>query len=218
MRAVAIYDLDETVTLRPTLLRWLLFWVGRRAPWRAPLLAFAGLASVGFALGVVSRARLKEVSLWAAMGKAPSAAAVAAVARAFATREVATNMLSGALASIAADRARGATLVLATASMAFYARALGDALGFDMVIGTEAHVAGARQQTRIAGENCYGQAKLRRAEAWAADARAAMHVTAYSDSASDTPLLAWADAGVAVNPKPAFAAAATERGWRVARW
>lgn len=222
MTRVSIYDLDETITRRPTFARWLLWWGRRRAPWRLPLLAAQGLATVGFLTGAgetgaAGRAALKSHGLRLILGGARREV-VEAEAGAFARAELAGNMLAGALAQISADRADRRRLVLATASMDLYANAIGAALGFDAVVATRAAWLHGRL-AGLAGPNCYGAGKLAAVEAWAArEGVAAADVRGYSDHASDIPLLAWSAEAVVVNPAPAFARTATARGWRIARW
>lgn len=222
MTQVSIYDLDETITRRPTFARWLLWWGRRRAPWRLPLLAAQGLATLGFLTGAgktgaAGRARLKSRGLRLIVGNARREA-IDAEARAFAVAELAGNTLPGALAQISADRAQGRRLVLATASMDLYADAIGAALGLDTVIATRAawledRLAG------LAGPNCYGAGKLAAIQAWAtANGVVPTDCRAYSDHASDIPTLAWVGEAVAINPAPAFAREAAARGWRIERW
>ena len=55
-----------------------------------------------------------------------------------------------------------------------------------------------------------------RAQAWtAAQPQPFEHVTFYSDSLNDLPLLRWADTAVAVDPDDTLAAAAREAGWPI---
>lgn len=222
MPQVAIYDLDETITRRPTFARWLVWWGRRRAPWRLPLLAAQGLATLGFLTGAgesgaAGRARLKSLGLRLILGR-PSRGMVDAEARAFARAELEHNILVDALRQVASDRAAGRRLVLATASMDLYADALGSALGFDAVIATRAWwVAG--RLAGLDGTNCYGVGKLDAVRQWAAkNAVPSADCRVYSDHASDIPTLAWAGEAVVVNPRSAFAREAAARGWRVERW
>ena len=221
MTRLAIFDLDETITRRPTFARWLVFWAARRAPWRLPMLALQGVAMLGFVGGLVGRRRLKMLGIGFVMGTGVPRALVAREARAFAARELRTNILPGARAAIAAERAGGARVVLATASMDFYADAFGAALGLDGVIATRAGWDGDALAPEAAGTNCYAEEKLARVQAWltaAGLARGAVQVRFYSDHISDLPTLEWADAAVVVNPVPQLARIARARGWTIERW
>ena len=139
----------------------------------------------------------------------------------FAGRVVGSGVYAGALAQIAADRAAGYRLVMATASYGFYAEAIATRLGFDAVIGTGVVRDRGALRAKIAGENCYGAAKLRMIEQWLAGqgiARADAVVRFYSDHVSDAPALEWADVGVAVNAHGPLRTMARERGWAVEDW
>jgi phosphoserine phosphatase len=89
------------------------------------------------------------------------------------------------------------------------------------VIATGVVQEGGVLRARIAGENCYGAAKLRMIEAWLAAqgiARADAVVRFYSDHVSDAPSLQWADVGIATNPHRRLRTLAHARGWAVEDW
>ena len=109
------------------------------------------------ALGLVRRETVKTVAQRLLMGPRAGRAAVARIAAAFAVREA---VRSGALAQIAADRADGLTIVMATASFDFYARAIAARLGIEHVVATRSVWAGDWLRPGIDGDNCYGAAKL----------------------------------------------------------
>ncbi|CAN5289809.1 hypothetical protein BH10PSE15_BH10PSE15_03950 [soil metagenome] len=111
--------------------------------------------------------------------------------------------------------------MLATASYAFYAGAIAERLGFDDVIGTGVVRETGVLRAEIAGENCYGSAKLRMIEAWMAGqeiARGDAAIRFYSDHVSDAPTLVWADEAFAVNAHGPLRTLAGERGWPVVDW
>lgn len=219
--ALAIYDMDRTVTRRPTYPAFLLFAARRLAPWRlvlAPLLALTGL---GYALRLLDRARLKELNYRLLIGR-PRPERLEPVVEAFAERQLATNILAGARTRIAEDKAAGRRLVLATASYGLYAAAIGQRLGFDDVIATEtlADPSG-RIVARIDGRNCYGLAKRDMIEAWLEReglAREAVHIRFYSDHVSDAPMHHWSDEAFATNPHARLMRLAEAEGWEVLDW
>ena len=220
MQRLAIYDMDKTITRSPTWTPFLRAWASRR-PWRIAALA-ATAAPVALYVGKrIDRARLKEMTQRLVMGRRPAAPAVDHVARRFAARIVAGKLWDDACAQIAADRAAGYRVVMATASYDFYVRPIAAQLGITDVIATPSTVEGGQLLPRIAGENCYGEAKLRMIEAWMAGqgiARDDAHVRFYSDHVSDAPTLDWADEAFAVNPHAPLLALAKEKGWTVLRW
>lgn len=222
MQHLAIYDMDKTITAAPTWTRFLIHAARRRAPWRLGLLPLAGLAGIGYLLKRIDRAGLKQRSHRMLLGATLTPAELAALADSFAENEVAHGVLEGARARIEADRAAGYRLVMATASHGYYAAAIGQRLGFDDVIATEARRDGqGRILSLIEGQNCYGVEKLHRVERWMAAqgiGRRDAHIRAYSDHVSDAPLLEWADEGFAVNAHGPLRTLAGRRGWPMLDW
>lgn len=219
---LAVYDLDRTITRAGTYTPFLLHWAREKAPWRLTL-APAALAVMGaYAARRITRKRLKEIMQALLMGEATRDEVLAPMVDVFADRTMRENVYPKALETIAADRAAGRRVILATAAHEFYAGAIAKRLGVDDVVATRSQ----RGETgallaRIEGENCYGPAKLAMIEAFLAEAgieRAAAHVRFYSDHVSDLPVFEWADEPVAVNPSPKLRKTAAERGWPIADW
>jgi HAD superfamily hydrolase (TIGR01490 family) len=219
---LAIYDMDRTVTRRPTYVPFLLFAARRLAPWRLLLLPAALLLTVAYALRLLDRARLKELNYTLLVGRGVAPERLRPVVEAFAARQLQGNVLPEARAAIEADRRAGRRLVLATASYDLYAGAIGRALGFDDVIATRTRSdARGRILARIDGANCYGQAKRDMVEAWLAReglTRDAVHIRFYSDHHSDAPMHRIADEAVAANPNGRLARLAAAEGWEVVDW
>jgi HAD superfamily hydrolase (TIGR01490 family) len=222
MRHLAIYDMDKTITRQPTWTRFLVHAARERAPWRLALLPAAGVAGIGYFLRLVDRAGLKHITQRLMVGGALDAAAMAALGDSFADWVVAADVLQGARDRLAADRAAGYRLVLATASHGYYAAAIAKRLGFDDVVATGARRdAQGRVLSILEGDNCYGPVKLRMIETWMAAegiGRAECHIRAYSDHVSDAPLLEWADEAFAVNAHGPLRALAREKGWAELDW
>ncbi|THD38431.1 MAG: HAD-IB family hydrolase [Sphingomonas sp.] len=220
MHRLAIYDMDKTITTRATWTPFLRTYM-RRTPWGVfPLLATLGPAALYLAKRI-DRARLKEKTQALVMGRRAKLASVEAAAERFAESVATKDVYAQARQRIAADKAAGYRIVLATASYDFYVRPIARALGIDDVIATPSTVDGDRLVARIAGENCYGPAKLRMIEAWMAGqgiARNDTHIRFYSDHVSDAPTLGWADEPFAVNPHGKLRALATEKGWPILEW
>ncbi len=215
--------MDKTITHAPT---WTPFLVhsARKggAPWRLALIPVAGLAAAGYVARLISRGRLKYVMQRMMLGKTMSPEQERAAAETFANRVMKDGIFAAARARIAADRAAGYRLVMATASYRFYVEAIAERLGFDDVIGTESiRDANGHLLAGIDGENCYGPAKLRMIEAWMARegiAREDAHVRFYSDHVSDAPTFAWADEPFAVNAHGPLRLLAKAKGWPMPDW
>ena len=222
MTEIALYDLDKTITRRPTYLYFLLHAARRLAPWRLLLLPLVGLTSIGYVVGIFSRAKLKEINQAIMIGPAVDAAKLAEICESFARETVAEEVYPQAVARIANDRAKGRRLVLASASYAFYVLPIARRLGFDDVVATGSQRDGeGRVLARIDGENCYGPAKLRMVEAWAAahaPTRGELRVCFHSDSETDLPVFEWSDDPIAVNPTPKLRRLAEQRGWPIIAW
>ena len=219
---LAIYDMDRTVTRRPTYMPFLVHAALRLAPWRLALLPAALLASAAYGLRLIDRGRLKEISYTMLIGRGVAPERLEPVIDSFADRQAATNVMDGARASIAADKAAGRRLVMATASYRLYAAAIAKRLGFDDVIATDTQIdASGRILARIDGRNCYGVAKLDMIEAWLQReglARDAVHIRFYSDHVSDAPVHHWSDEPVAANPHDRLMRLAKAEGWEVLDW
>lgn len=219
---LAIYDMDRTITRLPTWTPFLAFAMRGRARWRLALWPAVVLMGLAYAAKLIDRARLKESMQRLLLGGSLAQEHVTTITTAFADHVVATGVLDGARERIAADRAAGYRLVMATASYAFYARAIAERLGFDDVIATESeHDPAGALMPRISGENVYGPAKLRAVEAWMTRERldrTAATVRFYSDHVSDAPVLEWADEPFAVNAHGPLRQLAKKRGWPVFDW
>ena len=221
MTALAIYDMDKTVTRRPTYGPFLAHAMLRLAPWRLLLTPFLLLTGAAYGLRFIDRARLKEINYRLLIGGvAPER--LEPVIRSFADRQVANNILPGARARIAEDKAAGRRLVLATASYRLYAAAIAERLGFNDVIATDTRPdSRGRVVARIDGRNCYGLAKLDMIEAWLQREgleRDAVHIRFYSDHVSDAPCHHWSDEAFATNAHARLVRLAEAQGWEVLDW
>ena len=212
---IAIYDMDRTITIRGTFTPFLLFAARRRAPWRLVALPLWIVAMASHKAGLVARKPLKQFGIRLFVGRTMTTETVRDLSEAYAARTLATNIQPGALARIAEDRAQGRMLVMATAAPAFYARAIGAALGFDTVIATcHATSADGGVLHRIDGQNCYGPHKLAMIREWLTTAGYAPdNVRFYSDDLSDGPTLDWAAEAFVVNADAGLAKEAQKRGW-----
>jgi len=222
MSDLAVYDMDRTVTKRATYTPFLLHCAVRRAAWRLLFLPLVILSMLAYVLRLIDRARLKEFNHRLLLGRRIHPRDLRPLVESFADKQLATNIRPGALKAISRDKAEGRRLVLATASYRLYADAIGKRLGFDDVIGTGSIVGlDERVHAKIAGENCYGPAKMRMIADWIEKSRPRGghgHVRFYSDHVSDQPAFEWSDEPIAVNPHGKLRRLADDRGWTVEDW
>ena len=222
MTDLAIYDMDRTVTRHATYTPFLLHCAVRRAPWRLLFLPLVALSMLAYVARLIDRAKLKEINHRLLLGAKIHPRDLQPLVDSFADTQLAQNIRPGARAAIARDKAEGRRLVLATASYRLYADAIADRLGFDDVIGTGSIIGlDDRVHARIAGENCYGPAKLRMIADWVEKSGlkgAHGHVRFYSDHVSDQPAFEWADEPVAVNPHGKLRRLAVSRLWTIEDW
>jgi HAD superfamily hydrolase (TIGR01490 family) len=219
---LAIYDRDRTVTRHATYTPFLLHCARRRAPWRLLFLPLVALSMLAYVARLIDRAKLKEINHHLLLGRRIHPRDLTPLVDSFADNQVASNVRPGARAAIARDKQEGRRVVMATASYTLYARAIAERLGFDDVIGTGSIIGlDERVHAKIAGENCYGPAKMRMIADWVEKSGLKGkhgHVRFYSDHVSDAPAFEWSDEPVAVNPHGKLQRLAEQRGWAVEDW
>jgi HAD superfamily hydrolase (TIGR01490 family) len=218
MDKIAIYDMDRTVTRIGTFTPFLVF-VAKRRPLRMLLLPVYLLSLLGYPLKLLDRKRLKEIGFGLIVGRRVAAVRLEALARDYSRHVEQRNCFARARERIAADRAEGCRLVMATASPDFYVNEIAALLGFDAVIATrQARHGDGDYSNRIDGENCYGPEKLVRIQQWLGADGEEHEIRFYSDHHSDAPVLEWADRAIATNPNPRLQAMAAARHWEVVRF
>lgn len=220
MTDLAIYDMDKTVTRRPTYTPFLLHCAVRRNPLRLVFVPLVILSMLSYVLKLIDRGTLKEINHRLLLGHRRSQAELKPLVESFAEKTLANNIRPGAKAAIARDKAEGRMVVMATASYRFYAKEIGERMGFDHVIGTNT-ILGLDEEVhaKIDGQNCYGPAKMEMILDWEAKSEIVRgHVRFYSDHVTDRPVFEWSDEPVAVNPHGKLEELAKEQGWRVEDW
>lgn len=131
------------------------------------------------------------------------------------------HILPPALDLLQQHRQAGDTVVLTTATNRFIADAVGAQLGFaaDHILATELqYTADGRITGQMLGQANLREGKVHNLARWLA-ARGQqwgdVHITFYSDSTNDLPLLEQAQVPVATNPDARLRTIAHERGWRI---
>lgn len=202
MQRIALYDLDRTVTFAPTFTPFLIHMAASGNRLRLLAVPLWIVAMIGYKLKLYGRKPLKQFGLALLVGKVVRSPALQPRIDRFVARQLARNIQPGARAQIAADREAGVTLVLITAAPEIYAGAMAEALGFHACIATcHRQASDGSLLALIDGANNYGHEKVGRVMGWLARQgldRDGLHITAYTDHASDAPILNFADTGVLV--------------------
>lgn len=215
-RGVAIFDLDETITSRPTWTRFLVFVLKQRGMLAAGLPRLIA-ASAGWAASGAGREALKDLG-FAVAASGLSREELTDYASAFIDRELEGGLRPGALRRIDRIKHEGKRFIIATASVHLYADILGARLGADDVVGTSIAWPEDRLAPVVDGPNCIGAAKLKKLKILLAEERDGLHIDAFSDNIADLEMLRWADHGVAVNPHRPLRRAAIEHGLPIEDW
>ena len=92
MSDLAVYDLDRTITRRPTYTPFLLHCALRRQQWRLLFVPIVALAMLGYLLRLYDRGKLKEMCHALMIGRHIHAAELKPLADSFAEATVANNI------------------------------------------------------------------------------------------------------------------------------
>ena len=218
---ISIFDVDRTLTRLPTYSAFLIFAALRARPWRLLLLPLITPWMLAYAARLIDRRRLKAMMYWIALGRRLPRGRAERIGEAFAERLFRRGLYREAIATIRRERADGRRVMLATAAPELYIRPLAMRLGISDVIATSCRWSDGHLDPAIEGDNCYGAAKLAMiGDYFRHDGidRRAVHVRAYSDHASDLPMLEWANEPVAVNASARLRRIAELRGWVTLDW
>jgi len=180
--ALAVFDLDGTITRHDTFMPFVLACLWRR-PWRLPLLLLIVPLTLGFLLHR-NRGRFKGGVLRATLGGLPRAY-LQRCAQRFVPRLLRRGVFAEALRAIAMHRLRGDKLLLMSASVDLYVPLIGRALGFDQSLCSQVRWReDGRLDGRLSSANCHGQEKRRCLQALLAREQPA-RVYAYGNSRAD---------------------------------
>jgi phosphatidylglycerophosphatase C len=212
--ALAIFDLDGTLTRRDTLLPYLAgFLATRPARWIRLLPVVIALAS--FAIGRSDRDRCKERIIAACLGGATHAELTEHTER-FVPMLLERGMSERALAVLQTHRAARARLVLLSASPDVYVRAVATRLGFDDCLCTELQWNAERLVGTFATANRRAAEKARLVRALRGEGRGP--IAAYANSSSDLEHLELVDFPMLVNGSERARRLAATRGMRCEQW
>lgn len=136
--------------------------------------------------------------------------------RQFVRDKIEPIVAAGAPALLERHRAEGATLLITSATNRFVTEPIAELLGVPHLIATDPEMKDGRYTGHVDGLPNFQGGKVTRLKAWlAAQPAQYTHLTAYSDSRNDIPLLEMAQQPVAVDPDEVLRAEAERRGWPV---
>lgn len=121
----------------------------------------------------------------------------------------------GTPALLEKHRAQGDTLLITTATHRFITEPIAAMLGIEHLIATDPEQQAGRYTGRVQGTPNFQGGKVERLSQWLKQHPAFTHLTAYSDSRNDLPLLEMAHQAVAVDPDEVLRAEALRRSWPV---
>ncbi|MCI0677610.1 MAG: HAD-IB family hydrolase [Actinobacteria bacterium] len=214
MGEAAFFDLDKTIIAKSSTLAF------TRSMFRAGLLSGATLAKAGiaqlyyqaFGADHDQLERVKEEL--ANMTRGWSRDEVVALVEETVDEVVSPLVYAEALAIIDEHRRAGRRIVVVSASPEEIVRPLCRHLGIDEVIATRSEVDDEGRYTGRIEHYAYGAGKAEAMEEMAAQIGIDLGASyAYSDSATDLPMLEIVGHPVVVNPDSGLAAIAQERGW-----
>lgn len=215
---LALFDLDDTLLDGDCSELWNAWMIERG--WIAAPGEFLMRTQAMHAAYHAGRLRLEE---YLALTLSPLAGRreeeVRAEVEAFVAARIAPRLFPQGRARVAEHRARGDRLLMVSASSRHLVAPVAAALGIAEVIAVEPAMDGGRYTGATTGVLSYRGGKVTRLEAWLVEQEVvASHLSFYSDSHNDLPLLSRVDRPVAVNPDPVLAEVARAEGWPRLDW
>lgn len=134
----------------------------------------------------------------------------------FVSEWIAPIVARGTPALLERHRAQNDVLLITSATSRFITEPIAALLGVEHLLATDPEQRDGRYTGRIDGIPNFQGGKVRRLRDWLASQPAPFtHITAYSDSRNDIPLLEEAHSAVAVDPDNVLRATADARGWQI---
>jgi phosphatidylglycerophosphatase C len=214
--AIALFDLDGTITRRDTYLGYLLGFLARH-PEKWPRAALLPLAVLCHLAGWRGNAWLETTFLRAVLGGVPRSRLESW------TKSFVDGLLTGGLSARRAPNDRATSRRRSSGSGHGQPRLLREPLsrrlGFDAVLCTRAaYDASGRVTGDLDGDNCYGEGKLRQVRRYLAEEAPGLPIVCYSDHHADLPLLRFATEPVVVNPSRRLKRLAIRQGITIENW
>ncbi|MGO2392254.1 MAG: HAD family hydrolase [Halomonas sp.] len=220
---LALFDLDDTLLDGDCSARWNLWMIEQG--WISDAETFMARAELMQQAYHAGKLKLEE---YLAMTLKPLRGRRVVDVQKEVERFVATHLqpriFDQAWACLESHRQAGDTMVLISASSRHLVAPMAVTLGIDHVLAVEPSVeSGINEQARYTGGSegifSYRGGKVLRLQQWLAEQQVTpSHITFYSDSRNDLPLLQYVDCPVAVNPDPVLAEVASVEGWPCLDW
>lgn len=217
---LAFFDLDHTLVPQDTQALFAQFVMSQER-WRRVYLIWYLPCLLVHALGWLNLRTMKRVFFSHLVGMA--GVRLRAYADEFGRELVPALIYPEMLDWIERLKDQGYQMVLISASPGFYVKEIGNALGFDVAIGTELEVEEEMPLLpEIVGPNNKRDAKIEALKQAGlidvdydpVESGPIPDSWAFSDSLSDLPLLSIAEHGVTIHPGPELARVSRERGWQ----
>jgi len=221
MNNIAIFDLDYTLTKRGTWGRFVLKNLRFRPHRWVPFALATAKAQLLYKQGKTSRVCVKqEMMRWSMVGARKED--IVSMAEDFAEKEVQDGLRPGAWQALKEHRAKGDTIVIASAAVCVIVDAISRRLKVEHWVSTEMKWENGRLAADFATENCYGPEKLERVKQFFIQNPELKQnntlITMYSDSYSDIEILRFSDKGVAVNADRKLTKTSGEEGFECVDW
>lgn len=225
MQRYAVFDLDETITSRGTWGRFVTQILRDQPGKLFAMWARAGVGQLLYKATHVERISVKRAMLRSSL-TGRTRVELQAKAEQFADEEIRSGLRPGALRQIEKHRAAGDRILIASAGADIIVEAIAKRLDIQTVVSTNLSWKGEGEDQicdrNFGSENCYGPGKLIRLrkclETFDDFDRETSHITVYSDSFSDLPVLQYADKGVSVNGDSKLLKAAHVYGFETVNW
>jgi HAD superfamily hydrolase (TIGR01490 family) len=195
--AIALFDLDGTITQRDTYKEMLVFGLIKR-PWRAFLVFLSAYDFILHKLEKRTNTYVKQKLLQRIFGGLDRSSLVA-MSRSYAHFLLKYGVKKQALAALQQHVENGTRIVLVSASFDFYVNEIAKLLPVDEVICTKAEFKNDQLTGFLDGENCHGEQKIVRIHE-SINLDDYNEIFSYSDHHSDVPLLMLATTSYAVCP------------------
>lgn len=187
---IAVFDFDGTLIAGDSFVRFVT-WRRNRLRVARDLIITSPLL-VLYLLRFVGNERHK-MALFARSFAGMQIEAFEALGRAFAAEQLPAMIRKEAWRRLRAHRDQGHRIVIVSASIETWIKPWADAHGVDLLLASRPEVSKGRLTGRLAGENCFGQEKVRRLLCTLPKDRALYEIYAYGDGRGDRALLAAAD-------------------------